>query len=86
MNSLTWQAAFNICKALPQYASKYGLWHVPSGAWQFTDHWQMAYLGSAISLAASVTENTRALFVLNALVRWFDHVVAEFGDGTPAAI
>jgi hypothetical protein len=79
INSTTWTAAVDIYKALPPYAAKNGLWHVPSGAWPYIDHWQMAYLGAAIALAAQATENKNALIALNALAKWFDHVVSKFG-------
>jgi hypothetical protein len=79
LNANTWMAAFNIYKALPSYAKRYGLWHVPDGDWPYIDHWQMAYLGAALSLAVAVTEDKRALMALNGLVKWFDHVVATFG-------
>jgi len=79
MNSLTWQAAANIYKALPPYAHQFGLWHVPSGASPFIDHWQIAYMGAAIALGTNINENKRALLALDDLVTWFDHVVAHFG-------
>lgn len=79
MNTSTWTAALDIFHALPPFAKRYGLWHVTGGSWQFIDHWQMAYLGTAVSLAACATENRHALAALDGLVKWFDHVVAEFG-------
>ena len=79
LNASTWTAAFNIYKALPSYAKANGLWHVPDGDWPYIDHWQMAYLGAAIALAVGVTEDKHALVALEGLVKWFDHLVAEFG-------
>ncbi len=79
LNSNTWTAAFNIYRALPSYAKSNGLWHVPDGDWPYIDHWQMAYLGAALSLAVGVTENKHAVMALNGLVKWFDHVVGTFG-------
>jgi len=85
LNASTWMAAFNIYKALPSYAKANGLWHVPDGGWPYIDHWQMAYLGAAVALAVSVTEDKHALIALEGLVKWFDHVVAEFGGWNAGA-
>jgi len=79
LNSNTWMAAFNIYKALPAYAKKHGLWHVPDGDWPYIAHYQMAYLGAALALAIGITEDKHAVIALNGLVKWFDHVVATFG-------
>jgi hypothetical protein len=85
LNTSTWAAAFNIYKALPSYAKTNGLWHVSDGNWPYIDHWQMAYLGAATALAVGVTEDKHALVALEGVVKWFDHVVAEFGGWNAGA-
>jgi hypothetical protein len=79
MNSSTWAAATDIIGALPKFAQQWGLWDVDySGGYYFVDHWQLAYLGSAVALAATATENRDAAAVLNTHVQYFNNVISTF--------
>jgi hypothetical protein len=82
MNNATWNAAVDILNALPPFAAKCGLWDVnPNGGTNTfaMQHWQMAFLGSAVALAAAATENRHAFKILNATVDYFNHVFTSFG-------
>jgi hypothetical protein len=80
MNASTWAAANDILNALPPFAKKWGLWDVDyASGYYFVDHWQLAYLGAAVALASTATENRQALGVLNAHARYFSNVVGVFG-------
>ncbi len=80
MNTATWAAANDILAALPPFAAQYGLWVMPQGTGHFAiDSWQLAYLGAAVALAASATENAGAANVLSFHVKYFDQVQAQFG-------
>ncbi|HEX4081204.1 MAG TPA: hypothetical protein VHX61_20255 [Rhizomicrobium sp.] len=80
INSGTWQAASEIIRALPRFAAKAGLWNVPYGqSYYFADSWQLGYLGAAIALALTATEDANALHALDTHVKYFDFVSAQFG-------
>jgi hypothetical protein len=80
MNTATWQAANDILQALPPFAAQLGLWDVPPTAGSYSvDSWQLAYLGAAVALAATATEDPNALNILNAHVKYFDYVTSTYG-------
>jgi hypothetical protein len=86
LNSATWAAAVDILNALPPFAAKYGIWDVNyADGGYYIDHWQLGYLGAAISLAATATEDPRALTTLQAHVKYFDHIVGRFGGWSAGA-
>jgi hypothetical protein len=80
MNSATWTAAVGVINALPSFAQSIGLWSTPpQGGSTVTVPWEMAYLGAAIGLACTATENKNAQSALQSHVKWFDYVVSKFG-------
>ena len=80
MNSDTWSAAVAIIHALPNFARSAGLWSTPfQQGCTVTAPWQMSYMGAAIGLACTATENHNALSTLKCHTKWFDYVVSQFG-------
>ena len=80
INNTTWAAANDILGALPSFAKTGGLWDVPSETGCYwAESWMLAYLGAAVALASSATESSNAKKILQAHVKWFDYVVAQFG-------
>lgn len=78
INTSTWSAAIDIFHALPKFAARYGLWDIDYQKAYFTEGWELAYLGAAVSLAATATEESRALATLKAHTRFFDQIVSRF--------